>query len=69
MFMDLDNFKKLNDSFGHHYGDEALLLISKKLISLCEDAFVARIGGDEFVVVWKNLNSETDLMNKINEIL
>lgn len=69
MFMDLDNFKKLNDSFGHHYGDEALLIISKKLTALCEDAFVARIGGDEFVVVWKNIKDEVFLMNKINQIL
>lgn len=69
MFIDLDNFKKLNDSFGHHYGDEALLLISKKLKLLCQDAFVARIGGDEFVVVWKDLESELILREKINQIL
>lgn len=69
MFIDLDNFKKLNDSFGHHYGDEALLLISKKLKLLCDDAFVARIGGDEFVVVWKNLKNQESLMKKVNQIL
>lgn len=69
MFIDLDNFKKLNDSCGHHYGDEALILISKKLKALCEDAFVARIGGDEFVVVWKNLTDSEWLSKKIDQIL
>lgn len=69
MFLDLDNFKKLNDSFGHHYGDEALILISNKLRMLCEDAFVARIGGDEFVIVWENINDSQWLSWKIDQIL
>lgn len=69
MFIDLDNFKKLNDSCGHHYGDEALILISKKLKALCEGAFVARIGGDEFVVVWENSTDDEWLSKKINQIL
>lgn len=69
MFIDLDNFKKLNDSCGHCYGDEALVLISNNLKSICKGAFVARIGGDEFVVIWENINEENKLQEKIEEIL
>lgn len=69
MFLDLDNFKKLNDSFGHHYGDEALILIANKLKMLCKDAFVARIGGDEFVIVLENINDSEWLSWKIDQIL
>ena len=56
MFVDLDNFKKLNDNFGHYYGDKALIKITNRLKEVCPNAKIARIGGDEFVIVWKNLN-------------
>lgn len=49
---DVDYFKKINDSFGHHVGDEALLVVSKALTDMtrAEDV-VARIGGEEFAVL------------------
>lgn len=59
LFIDLDNFKVVNDSFGHASGDQILLsfveLIKKNLRS--ED-FLARLGGDEFAVVLKNTSLE-----------
>ena len=58
LFIDLDNFKKLNDSFGHHVGDKALVHIAEKLANICDDAFVARVGGDEFVVIWEQISDE-----------
>ena len=50
--LDLDNFKDLNDSRGHHVGDQLIVAVGKRLAaSLTEDDVVARLGGDEFVVI------------------
>jgi diguanylate cyclase (GGDEF)-like protein len=50
MFIDLDNFKIVNDSLGHGAGDELLVAVAKRLKNL--NVFVARLGGDEFAIVW-----------------
>lgn len=51
-FIDLDNFKYVNDCYGHNIGDHLLLKASKRLqICFREDDFIARIGGDEFTAV------------------
>ncbi|MCE0721883.1 MULTISPECIES: GGDEF domain-containing protein [Legionella] len=50
LFMDLDHFKYINDTYGHHAGDHVLLKCSKRLQHcLRNNDFIARIGGDEFV--------------------
>jgi diguanylate cyclase (GGDEF)-like protein len=53
--IDLDRFKQINDLFGHSMGDSALRLISQRLQAAAEGAFLARIGGDEFVAVTEQL--------------
>jgi len=49
--LDLDRFKEANDSFGHLAGDDVLCQIAIRLRSVVGDAFIARIGGDEFTIV------------------
>ncbi|MGK0741678.1 putative bifunctional diguanylate cyclase/phosphodiesterase [Leucobacter sp. Z1108] len=52
LFIDLDNFKHLNDTFGHPAGDELLRVVAERLQSASGGGdFVARVGGDEFVVI------------------
>ena len=51
-FLDIDNFKTLNDSMGHPYGDRVLIAIARRLESIAqEQGFAARLGGDEFTLV------------------
>jgi len=52
LFVDLDNFKNVNDSYGHHIGDQLLMSVAKRL-KLCTrtNDFIARIGGDEFAII------------------
>jgi diguanylate cyclase (GGDEF)-like protein len=51
LVVDLDNFKPVNDVYGHRLGDEVLRVIARRLSNLVEDGAVARLGGDEFGVI------------------
>lgn len=58
LFIDLDNFKKLNDNFGHRAGDDLLRAVAERLQEAAGGGnFVSRVGGDEFVVILTDLLS------------
>ena len=60
VFIDIDNFKHINDTYGHIEGDDAISLVGKTLKSIAGEtnSFVARIGGDEFVMILKTTDEE-----------
>jgi diguanylate cyclase len=66
--MDLDNFKRINDTYGHTAGDKTLQVISSTLKKhVGSDAFIARYGGEEFVLVFSGTNQE-NLIDKLNRL-
>jgi diguanylate cyclase (GGDEF)-like protein len=59
LFIDLNRFKEINDTLGHHYGDMLLVEISRRLASVLRKSdMIARLGGDEFAVVISHVTEE-----------
>jgi diguanylate cyclase (GGDEF)-like protein/PAS domain S-box-containing protein len=70
LFIDLDNFKSLNDTRGHAVGDELLLEVSRRLQAVVRAGdTVARLGGDEFVVVLDQLDADREQSAVIAKIV
>ena len=69
-FLDLDGFKAINDQYGHGVGDKLLITISKRMkAALREGDTLARIGGDEFVVVLADLKHTSDCEPLLKRLL
>ncbi len=70
LFIDLDRFKLINDTLGHHAGDAFLIEISKRLLlTVREHDLVARLGGDEFVVLLTQLQQDADAEDVADRII
>lgn len=65
-YLDLDNFKTVNDQYGHLEGDNALLITAETLRKCMPDGMVSRIGGDEFLVVELGAFTEQEIEEKRN---
>jgi diguanylate cyclase (GGDEF)-like protein/PAS domain S-box-containing protein len=70
LFLDLDGFKKVNDTLGHDAGDALLRGVSKRLTaSIRESDLVARVGGDEFIFVLNEIGSDENAALAANKII
>ena len=70
LFVDLDNFKLINDSLGHHAGDEFLKVIAERLqASIRRSDIVSRHGGDEFIIGLFELDTVTDIAKIASNVL
>ena len=70
MFLDLDRFKNLNDTLGHRVGDSILQETARRLLATMRSGdFVARMGGDEFVVLVENFRGTTELADIASRVL
>ncbi|MCB1815238.1 MAG: diguanylate cyclase, partial [Candidatus Competibacteraceae bacterium] len=68
LFLDLDNFKTLNDSLGHRIGDNLLIQVAERLQACCRpEDMAARLGGDEFVVMLSGINNSDTTAEKMPE--
>ncbi|MCR5203058.1 MAG: diguanylate cyclase [Lachnospiraceae bacterium] len=68
VYMDLNNFKYINDKFGHSEGDEVLKKSAQVLENTFKDALIARIGGDEFAGVLLGIQSDEELNPQIEKL-
>lgn len=69
LFLDLDKFKEVNDTFGHKEGDRVLKEMAKRIkSSIRESDFIARQGGDEFVIILDSVNEITGIQSFISKL-
>ena len=68
LFLDLDRFKRINDSLGHKTGDEIIKRTAKRLNKIVYGGIVARYSGDEFIIILEDIKSREDAVNKVEEI-
>jgi diguanylate cyclase (GGDEF)-like protein len=69
VMMDIDNFKRINDTFGHTRGDQALVKVSQVIQEAFRSTDIAgRVGGDEFLVLMKDVEAESALLEKLKTV-
>lgn len=70
-FVDLDGFKAVNDSFGHHVGDHMLVAVSERLGGFAAESghLIARLGGDEFVILVESTTCADDVVKVADQVL
>lgn len=70
IFYDIDNFKSINDTYGHEVGDKILLKISERVNKELDGRHtLARFGGDEFVIAFSRVNDENEIRELLNRLL
>lgn len=70
IFLDLDDFKNVNDTMGHHGGDELLCSIAQKLVGTVRKSdTVSRFGGDEFLIMVNDIKSLSDIIRITDELM
>jgi diguanylate cyclase (GGDEF)-like protein len=70
LFIDLDKFKNINDSYGHDIGDRLLITVANRLQAFVRgEDMVSRWGGDEFVCILLNIKHESDAVNIANKMV
>jgi diguanylate cyclase (GGDEF)-like protein len=70
LMMDLDHFKRVNDTLGHHAGDQLLLTVARRIRDgLRETDTVARLGGDEFVVLLADAGTREEVRRTVEQIV
>ena len=73
LYLDLDNFKNINDAYGHDLGDEILVLVGQRLRALQQpDTLISRVGGDEFVLAIRHeqtVDRIHSLLERLQEII
>ncbi len=70
LFLDLDQFKQINDTFGHELGDRLLKQVAERLCSAVRESdTVARIGGDEFAVILEGLQAPSDVVVGVQHLV
>ncbi len=69
MYIDLDNFKEVNNTLGHSYGDELLIDVAERLKQIMDkNDYLARFGGDEFIILTKNVINMWEYEEKIKKV-
>ena len=70
MFIDLDHFKEVNDTLGHHVGDQLLVEASKRIVACVRETdIVSRLGGDEFTVIMTEVTDVNRIKNVAHAII
>ncbi len=69
LYIDMDNFKLINDTYGHLWGDEVLKITGKILQNIFPDDICVRMGGDEFIIAITDKSNLTELEEKVNSTI
>ncbi|MGM0369368.1 MAG: diguanylate cyclase domain-containing protein [Bacillota bacterium] len=70
VFIDLDNFKKVNDSLGHYYGDILLEEVSNRFNQIVQQpCFLGRLGGDEFAIIIQGITETKQIENYVQQLM
>jgi len=70
LFIDIDRFKEVNDSFGHHFGDHLLIQVAERLKGCLRGSdTVSRFGGDEFALILENFESDKQVIDTVKKVM